>query len=537
MAELQTQRIKPAYGGWNTEAAPDYLGDVQAPVVENLLCRPGKLVMRGPITTSLDLGYGTTNQVAHGWQVFDDRILMCNSHPVGGFTTKHINVTSGVVTAVGATPANQQFFKGSSAQIGGFTYSFQNAGTLQLMRWDGTAVNPTPIAVAVAPSSGTDLIAHAERLFVGGSVVGGVGGDHTIHFSDVGGPAALALTDWQDDVTGLTNQIIVGSIVDSDDIFVGFGRAGRDLVIFKTRSVWVLTGTGAASFAVRRFSDTVGCVDSSTIESVNDVCYFLSDQGLMMFDGARIISVSDDIRTTMLGAVLNPTTGAAASNLHCKYISRSMLMMNATGQSHNGAVVTSVGQLSALFDTNTRTWTSFLTNGTTLPPCALIRCFGKTFVFDSRNLYRVDSIAQPSSDTLRTPADGKDVIMGTTAAIPARFYSRLVKLASPPERSQLHRLLIDYKFRFATGTDSTTGDAWTVALVAGDGTTLTTYQVPGQGSTTAYLYRRRDSQEIFQECVDYQLRVSWLGAATSLISAEIYDATVEFQSSHQRARA
>lgn len=55
----------------------------------------------------------------------------------------------------------------------------------------------------------------ASRLFVAGGTVSGTGAPNRLLFSDPGGPTAGALSDWQDNVSGLTNQIEVGDITTS----------------------------------------------------------------------------------------------------------------------------------------------------------------------------------------------------------------------------------------------------------------------------------------------------------------------------------
>jgi hypothetical protein len=80
---------------------------------------------------------------------------------------------------------------------------------------------------------------------------------------------------------------------------------------------------------------------------------------------------------------------------------------------------------------------------------------------------------------------------------------------------------------------------WYVSVLRGDGTTaVAEYQVPGEAAgAPTYLARRRSSTDAYGEAVDVQLRFEWRSSTAPLTVAEIYDATIEYQATHQRSAA
>jgi hypothetical protein len=131
--------------------------------------------------------------------------------------------------------------------------------------------------------------------------------------------------------------------------------------------------------------------------------------------------------------------------------------------------------------------------------------------------------------------DGWNV--ATKARVPAKWYSKLYKLASPQYKAVLHRLLLDYSFQIDGAVDDA-NNGWYVKVVAGDGTVLIPeYQVPAQGDPSAYLYRRRHSKDAFTEAVDCQIQIQWKdsgGTYPAVIKAELYESVIEFQRTRLR---
>lgn len=72
------------------------------------------------------------------------------------------------------------------------------------------------------------------------------------------------------------------------------------LVVLTRKAIWVVSGTDPSNFDAREVKATeqVGLFAPLAVTVVEDVLYFLSDDGLYTFDGARVRRVSDMIRGT-----------------------------------------------------------------------------------------------------------------------------------------------------------------------------------------------------------------------------------------------
>jgi hypothetical protein len=84
------------------------------------------------------------------------------------------------------------------------------------------------------------------------------------------------------------------------------------LVVLCQWSVWVVTGSEPGSFDVRKVElrEQLGIYARRAATVIDDVLYFLSQDGLYTFDGSRAQRVSDMIRGTSEDSGLVPTTSA-----------------------------------------------------------------------------------------------------------------------------------------------------------------------------------------------------------------------------------
>jgi hypothetical protein len=559
VADLQLHRIKPAYEGWNTEAAPDYVGDAQAPLVENLLCRTGKLIVRGPLKTNRPLNHtlaGTPSLgVMRGSLVYNSQAYLNLQTSLLDNYGAHVllsttGLSNGGLSGVAAA-ANLPYTR--SAQIG--TAAYATSETL-FLKWSAAGA-PTTFTEPNAPVNFVDIINHAERLFVAGGTVNGTGGAATLLFSDAGGPTAGTVADWTDDVTGLINQVVVG---DAGDPIVGLGLAGRDLVILKRSSIWLMSGTGVSSFTVRRLTDTLGCVSASSVVSVDDGCYFLSDRGYWWMDGSTFVEVSDSISPTIRAAV-----AASIPSQYGPLLTSTEEPLQSAVYLPGGGLLLTIGKWEAvltpppnapvtaeilfqgIYDIRRRTWSKYSSavhSYTSNDVDGIIGSFrlGDSSVgFDGWSAFLLDDMMTPEAATsttggidVRSAGSDTTLVPALTSAIPAKWHSRLVRLASPLSASALQRILIDS--RMDVGADA---DAWYVTLVRGDGTTaVDEYRIPGEASgAPTYLARRRAVKEHFAEVVDVQVRMEWRDSTTPFTLAEIQDVTIAYQPTHPRAAA
>jgi hypothetical protein len=598
VADLQALTLPPPYDGLDTDSAPEALADTKAPVVTNFLVdRPGQLPMRGPIneaTASLNVVNG---RMPVGPWIFNDKLLVgyrevdatkvrdpwttpyrtatAAQLSSGALAIQHVDLITAAITEI--TPANVNSIPGPrSTRLGPYVYgpAFDSStaavnenGTFKkltsLLRWNGTATAPT--IYANAPRGAQDIKAHYQRLLVlGGRNPDGTGEiqQNTLWYSDVlSGTTALpdTVAAWQDDVSGLTNQIIVDSD-DSSDFLVGAAKVGGNTVLFKRRSMHMLLGYSPSTWTIKTFTTEQGCIDARSIVEYQDGCFFMSDQGLMWFDGSQLVNTSRNLRSTLLAsavaAVGDPGVDGGrviASRLPNDYIGISI----GSSPSASSASVSST-TFCGLYHTR-GAWTNLssaaLDGGY---PIVLGRSSTRTFMFDDDKVIQANKLTAPEvatsdhgidvvtnlfrwDDTTAFSGTGNTLLSlgveafpantSTQYPIPAAFKSKLMRLAGPLQRSQLHRFLLDYAFTIV----GSTGDGWYVALVAGDGTSLATeYQVPASSSLATSTYRRRHVKDVFSETNDLQVQVRWSGTGVPLSVATVFPFTVEFQPTRLR---
>lgn len=551
MAGLTTQRARPAVQGVDLDNSPEYVGDLYGSRVTNLLTRGGALQMRGSITSLAEYTFGGTNNndILRGLMAFDDQLLV--NIDAGG--NEHLNLTSLVSTNIADAPAiTSKRYARVGANVYGPGSTVPGSG-LQLLRWPGGAVAATALAVGTAPIGTVDCVEHLERLFTLGGNIGAVGGVSHLMWTDPGGTTgAGVLTDWQDNTTGLTNSITVGAI--DNDISVGLGKVDRSLAIFKKRSLYVLSGQTPTTFQVRRFSDQIGCVNRDSICSYNDGCYFLSERGLMYFDGAQLQEVSRQVRGPLQLAIRQAEAQAVANRYYCVGDLGSgclLVVIGDSGGTPGGAAYSAITpRFQYMYDTIRDTWVE-LTFGSTagagsIPSETTLAqyhfkpqhvCWANsrpviTDAFqcaygDEINIPRA-SVSNAGRDNLTFPSTG----LGGDKSIMAEFVTRSFKLASPPNKSQLHRLFLDYDHNASSGTLG-----WNIAIVPTGGVVanalLATSTATNAGAADV---RARAVFDVFTEAEEVQVKVYWPDKAATVPTclARIMDGYIEYQPAAHR---
>jgi hypothetical protein len=130
-------------------------------------------------------------------------------------------------------------------------------------------------------------IVHYERLFVGRptliSPVGALSAGeypNAIQWSDPAEPEK-----WND-----TRVIQVDDR--PDDAIMGFGHAGKNLLIFKENRVYIMSGYSEQTFTVNLLTAEFGCIDSRSIVQYRDGCAFMSKNGYRYIDGGDTVEFS-----------------------------------------------------------------------------------------------------------------------------------------------------------------------------------------------------------------------------------------------------
>jgi len=600
MAQAATERIEPAFDGLDTDTAPDYLTKTKAPVLENFLVdRPGRLPIRGPIRDSIDLYTGDLIGKPVGIWSHGNNLLVglkANSATatrdpwvapyrraaaeadlgVPDDTLYHVNLetrATSTVTSVdlNLTPGPRFARLGAYAWGIGYAAEATDSATLnggvqwltQILRWDGTAAAPT--AFANGPIAAQDIKAHLNRLFV----LGGREPDTTdykpnsLFWTDPGGPTADTVAMWQDDVSGLTNEIVVDSD-DPADFGVGLARISSGLVIFKRRSIHMLLGQSPATFTLRTFTLEQGCIDPRSIVEVEDGVYFLSDQGFQFFDGAQLRSTSNDLRSSLLAEAL-ATVGdsgvdggqAIAGRLPNGYVGLSIGTSPATTETSDIA-------FSGLYHAPRNAWVGFSSDAMSAGrPLGFGRALSRSYLIDDQRLFAADATTAPelaaesergfdnaaalftfdsgsafdgTDDALVNSVTGIEAWTSSLSSpIPARWHSRLAQLAQPTSLTAIKRLLLDYTFK-VDGTLDDEENGWFVELVDGRGNVLlSSRRVPAQGDPSDHAYRRQYAVDVYGEANDAQLRIEWRGTESlPLVEASVLSAYLTHQPAQQR---
>lgn len=569
MAELKVERVPCGYQGLDTESAPEAVPDGFAPEHRNfLLHHEMEMHMRGPLTdhTTLTIGsdvivtgiwsfgnaalvgLAATNATAtrEPWRApYSPATAAELAEPVT--TMKLVDFDAMTVSNVAA--AQGTVIMGRGTRIGDKVYGFAYSGGTDddtgatyvhrrsLLAWDGTT--SAPAAVANAPDSGLDIITHFNRLFtLGGRDVPGGGTTHefnTLYFSDNGGPVSALAAEWQDDVSGLTNKIVVDAD-NPDDFGVALGKAGDALVILKRHSVHLLTGYDQDTFTLKPYSQDVGCVDARSVVQFNDGVYFMSEEGYMFFDGSVLEPVDDMIRTEIVANVDQTVGrhGSDGSKVHAIKLPNHYILLTIVNQSFIDGSLGTV-QASYLYHAPTRRWSRFDSAATANPvPVAAGNTHWTTFLIDGDHAVKADYITIPEA----CPSDerGFDSVASTDARITPQWKSRLIRFGTPLFMSQFHRVLVDYKFVLDDGADSDQL-AWYVSAQEGTGReVLAEYQLYAMGDDTAYLYRRRNVHDEFNEVSDAQLTIEWHedDSTPAVNDARIFDCYIEYQTTRQR---
>lgn len=403
---------------------------------------------------------------------------------------------------------------------------------------------------ANAPMAAQDVTAYLSRLFVlGGAAPGSAPASlavkhSTLWWSDTGGPLTRVLAEWEDDVSGLVNQIQVGD-EDPTDPGVGLGRLPTALVIFKRRSMWALRGTAPSNFTDRRVA-LVGCLDARSIVECHDTVYWLSEQGFMSYDGSTLTNLSRQIQPTLLAAADQsvgvggvPGGTAVATVLPNDYIYLAIgrrdtdtqlfsgLYHIPTGAWVNLSSAAQVGTARTAFNANGAAYfadgsTLWLANGATLPERNPVADKGAT-------------LPDVCTDTVVTISSGVMVQnLSASAKITPFWRTYMIPLSGPLVSSTLQRYLQDYIWIDPAHTTDDVSVGWHVSLKNSLGVELASFDLGTQG-TASTKRRRRAARDSFPEASsDVFLEVSVPSTAPKWTLAELYTGILEFQMAKPR---
>ena len=339
-------------GGWNPDANPWELPADQAPILKNFLIRSGKVSARGGITAISDLsgsispiymagavlgqpGFLLLSQKAPSATAYVDpwnapRLGTSSAKLAGGVTTMwYVSTSTGTPTSLGATP--DQVIGPRWVNFDGLMYGiaydsasgvlhdagnsyFMKALPLLTLVQTGAA---GPTVLSNAPHGAFDLKGHLGRIWLLGGC--DTPGGSTTHLSNalfftngVNTTAGVgsATSDWQDPVAGTTNIIKMDNNTADHGVALATVRSG--LLILRRSSLWFLKGTTTANFDVFPISKEAGCIDARSVVETDHGVYFMSQKGLMLTDGVKVVNVSASVLYTIQQAI-NMQQGAVTN--------------------------------------------------------------------------------------------------------------------------------------------------------------------------------------------------------------------------------
>lgn len=155
-------------------------------------------------------------------------------------------------------------------------------------------------------------------------------------------PTRIYWSNLQDPTVFLTTSFIEVALNDGQQI-TGMKVLGDNLIIFKTRSIYVISFTGDPDipFILQgggKTNSDVGCVAPFSIQIVTNGLMFLSFDGLYYFDGSNSTKVSDRINPTILGlnnTRLSQTRSMVQHNKH-----RYLFSVPSSSSNTNDTVIT-----------------------------------------------------------------------------------------------------------------------------------------------------------------------------------------------------
>jgi len=547
VAELRSQRLSAPVRGYNTQTTYLDIPDQQcAELINARLDLPDHVEMRGAINGIVQYdataGRLPVGAVAHGGyiltgsatayarNVFGEQPIEADVVPnnirIDPASQSFAAMTGAFGTTKGFCPANQRYVR-----LGDLTYYLtvltaataarivagsESINSRRVGSWDGTNAGTPIIARNTGPMYGVDITAYADRLWVLGGTVpnaaagAGVYSSSALYYSDPGGPVTDTLTLWQDDVSGIANQINVGDR-DQDDYGVGVCPISNGLAVFKRNSIWVLRGNGPQTFQIRLFSRDVGCVSTESIVPYRDGCIFQSDSAFYYFDGHQLREIA--MGQSWRG--FQPVRVTPLPNDYFQLGIDRMLYMPTDG-------LTSMSVNSAVMGFDRRA----------------ARASGRyPVVVDGNGVF--DFSAVVGATPYLTALYGQDkATNGTFYGTTFRLVTRASKLSGPMLSSQMSRVVVDATFRRndeAAGTVAIAGyDPYT--FTAAEQVTNSTIPLDVRATTNSRILNRT-TMDVKTEADSYSLTIAFTcPAQMSVVS--VGDIHVEFQPSRaSRTRA
>jgi hypothetical protein len=432
--------------------------------------------------------------------------------------------TAGTPGASGQPSPNRRTSGGSSS-----------AADARLLRWDGgnIAGSFSLYTATTGPVGAVDIRTFLNRIFIlGGSVPGTTTPVYTTRLFwsiDLGnGSTALPDSTTSFQSSGVTNQIILEGT--SNDYGVGMAVLNGRLIILRRQSLYMMTGTSPENFVVRRIAG-VGCVDPGSILEWDNGVYFISDTGLVFFDGSGIEPISPPISGELAA---NSWQGATASEVSVARVSSEHFMMAATGTTRK----------CWLYHVPSRSWSEVTAHTNVIAgaaPRRVMRVTNYPLVFDGTYLYDASFVTLPEASDV--PGRDADPRAGGDKVVPGEMLTRTFRLSAPEKGSALHVGYLDYALKAPPGVITGTLE-WDVSIEDGRGNVLmSTPTLPalagdyaGGESVRVPPKRRREVRESLILESD-EIAIRWTlnaGSPSWPAYCEIQDSALRYATTHDR---
>ena len=615
-----TVRIPAPNGGLDMSAPSDLNTENTAQELVNYLPdKPGLIRARGPVLMHENSPAAIAN-VPWGCMVHGDNVAVSSFLGTGLFPWKVPYVATGTPD-IGTTecrvfnretrawtsvvlPNAFTSFGLRSARLGNVTFfnyygssdpnvviNGKNSSRSHLGYWDGSALAGGfgfyTDAIG-APQGSQDLITHKNRLFLAGGrdVAGGAAANawelNTIFFSDPGGPFTLTPADWQDDVSGLSNKIVIGDN-DNSDYLVGMAHERDNLIIFKRNSTYIMSGYSPSNFTVMALSHEIGCYDPHSIAEVDGGVVWISARGVEYFDGTSITTMSSPIEpviTELIGRHLSSSRSSVYGLGRCQALSGNWVYVT-IGDVYLGNTpflysnADGVGTPNSfLFHVPTRTWTGctlpiatsvgFPITGseglgvylTTKSAAGEIWAIGNSAYTGANKVHAAELQTIPFPEKSIGITGGRARVSDTTitsagafnVTIPPylKWRSKMVELSSPYGMSQVQKWGVTHNTRYNVGVPDGVPTANLYAFQNTFTPTSSTVTLTPHAFNAGSVYQsalwsqqHRDAHDDFHEAEAVSVKVEAVPLATSTTNwwqiSKIHNAWVEYQPSRRRS--
>lgn len=207
-----------------------------------------------------------------------------------------------------------------------------------MLKWDGVTL--ANLGGEPFTPKGTSISLHYERVWVTGNRLE----PNMVYFSKDMDPEF-----WDDtDPNGDDPLATAGGVIDiptwDGGVNIGLSTIFDNIVIFKTYSLWKILGTYPGEYEKVRIHSSSGAIAERSIVDGGIICFFLSMDGVFVYDGVKAYPISEPIKNIIKN--MDPAYRDKAVGVF--YKNRYILALPESGSTENNCIVE--------YDTISQTW-------------------------------------------------------------------------------------------------------------------------------------------------------------------------------------